>query len=190
MLFTRTDNSRRHAVPTLHLVPDQPTEDTITPSTTGPEERADRNKAGTRRDVSWASSKGVQASMRANRGRDTGPELALRRAVHALGLRYRVSVRPLPEVRRTADLVFTRARVAVFMDGCFWHGCPVHHTSAATNAAFWAEKVQTTRRRDQDTDRRLTDAGWLPMRIWEHEDPREAARDVAAVVRRRRSASK
>lgn len=120
--------------------------------------------------------------MRANRGRDTGPELALRRAVHALGLRYRVSVRPVPTVRRTADLVFTRARVAVFLDGCFWHGCPRHHTIAATNAAFWARKVDTTRRRDRDTDRRLTEAGWTVLRIWEHEDPVAAAHRVRETV--------
>lgn len=123
--------------------------------------------------------------MRANRGRDTAPELELRRAVHALGLRYQVSRRPLKDVRRTADLVFTRAKVAVFLDGCFWHGCPVHHTVAATNAGFWADKVTTNRRRDRDTDRRLTDAGWVPLRVWEHEDPVEAAHRVAALVRDR-----
>ena len=87
--------------------------------------------------------------MRSNKGRDTAPELALRRAVHARGLRYRVSARPLREIRRTADLVFTRARVAVFLDGCFWHGCPIHHTVAATNAGFWADKVETNRRREK-----------------------------------------
>ncbi len=124
--------------------------------------------------------------MRANRGRDTRPELALRSEVHRLGLRYRVNTRPLPEVRRTADLVFSRARVAVFLDGCFWHGCPDHHTVAATNAGFWAEKVTTTRRRDRDTDRRLAEAGWEALRVWEHEDPQLAARRVAALVDIRR----
>lgn len=120
--------------------------------------------------------------MRSNKGRDTAPELALRRAVHARGLRYRVSARPLREVRRTADLVFTRARVAVFLDGCFWHGCPTHHTVAATNSSFWADKVESNRRRDRDTDRRLRDAGWAVVRIWEHEDPEQAADTVAKVV--------
>lgn len=146
------------------------------------EEGPDKGPARLR---SWASSPGVRASMRANRGRDTAPELELRRAVHALGLRYRVSERPLKEVRRTADLVFTRAKVAVFLDGCFWHGCPVHHTVAVTNAGFWADKVTTNRRRDRDTDRRLADAGWVPLRVWEHEDPLEAAQRVAALVRDR-----
>ena len=70
--------------------------------------------------------------MVANRGRDTGPELALRRVLHARGLRYYVNRRPLPTVRRTADIVFPRARLAVFIDGCFWHGCPDHHSTAKT----------------------------------------------------------
>lgn len=134
---------------------------------------------------SWASSPGVRASMRSNKGRDTQPELALRSAAHALGLRYRVSVRPLRELRRTADLVFTKVRVAVFLDGCFWHGCPDHHTVAATNASFWAEKVESTRSRDRDTDRSLADAGWTSIRVWEHEDPVEAAQRIHAVVRGR-----
>ena len=123
--------------------------------------------------------------MQSNKGRDTQPELALRSAAHALGLRYRVSVRPLRELRRTADLVFTKARVAVFLDGCFWHGCPDHHTVAATNASFWAEKVESTRSRDRETDRRLADAGWTSIRVWEHEDPVEAAQRIHAVVRGR-----
>lgn len=79
---------------------------------------------------SWASSPGVRASMQSNKGRDTQPELALRSATHALGMRYRVSVRPLRELRRTADLVFAKAKVAVFLDGCFWHGCPDHLSMA------------------------------------------------------------
>lgn len=122
--------------------------------------------------------------MKSNKGRDTKPELALRRAVHALGLRYRVSYRPLKTVRRTADLAFTRAKVAVFLDGCFWHGCAVHHTVAATNAAFWAEKVRRTRERDLETDRLLAEAGWRVLRVWEHEDPVDAAERVADMIRR------
>ena len=133
--------------------------------------------------MSWASSPGVRASMRSNKGRDTKPELALRSAVHALGLRYRVDARPLKDVRRTADLLFSRARVAVFLDGCFWHGCPEHHTVAKTNGDFWAQKVTDNRRRDRDTDARLAEAGWRSVRIWEHEDPVEAAGRVQAAVR-------
>lgn len=124
--------------------------------------------------------------MQANRGRDTKPELALRSAVHALGLRYRVSARPLPGLRRTADLVFIKARVAVFLDGCFWHGCPEHHTVATANARFWAAKVDSNIARDRDTDRRLEEAGWLSIRVWEHEDLDQAALRIENAVRERR----
>ncbi|MFD0850889.1 very short patch repair endonuclease [Actinomadura adrarensis] len=133
-----------------------------------------------------ASSEGVRKSMQANKSRDTKPELALRRAVHSLGLRYRVSLRPLPAIRRTADLVFTRAKVAVFLDGCFWHGCPQHHTKARTNADYWAEKVVRNRERDAETDQVLDDAGWQVIRVWEHEDPIQAATKIAEIVRSRR----
>lgn len=128
--------------------------------------------------------------MRGNRSRDTKPELALRSAVHALGLRYRVAARPLPQLRRTADMVFASAKVAVFLDGCFWHGCAEHHTVAATNAGFWAEKVRTNQERDRDTDRRLAEAGWLSLRVWEHEDPAKAAETIAQVVRERRESAR
>ena len=119
--------------------------------------------------ASWASSAGVRRSMQANRGRDTKPELRLRKELHALGLRYRVAARPLPQIRRTADVVFTRARIAVFIDGCFWHGCPTHHTVAKTNAEFWAAKIEGNMRRDRETDALLEDKDWLVIRIWEHE---------------------
>lgn len=126
--------------------------------------------------------------MLANRSRDTGPELAVRRAVHRLGLRYRVATRPVPDLRRTADLVFRRARVAVFVDGCFWHGCPDHRGVPATNAAYWTTKLARTRARDADTDARLVAAGWASIRIWEHDDPMQAADRIAAAVQRRLSA--
>ncbi|WP_433191511.1 very short patch repair endonuclease [Actinoallomurus sp. CA-150999] len=130
-----------------------------------------------------ASSAGVRKSMQSNKGRDTRPELALRRAAHALGLRYRVSVRPIPSVRRTADLVFTKAKLAVFLDGCFWHGCPEHHTVAKTNADYWAEKVLRNRERDRETDRLFAEAGWRVFRVWEHEDPTVVALRIAELVR-------
>lgn len=135
------------------------------------------------RETSWASSEGVRRSMRANKGRDTSPELALRRAVHALGLRYRVSTRPVPTVRRTADIVFPRARIAVFLDGCFWHGCPDHHTVAKTNATYWADKVEQNRRRDHETDELLQQAGWKVIRVWEHEPCEESALRIAEAYR-------
>jgi DNA mismatch endonuclease, patch repair protein len=120
--------------------------------------------------------------MQGNRRRDTGPELAVRRAVHALGLRYRVDARPIPSLNRRADLVFSRSRVAVFVDGCFWHGCPVHHTVSRTNARFWVNKVATNRARDAETDRFLTAASWTVIRVWEHEDPQTAAERIRQVV--------
>lgn len=137
---------------------------------------------------SWASTPGTRRSMQSNKGRDTKPELALRRAVHAMGLRYRVSSRPVSTVRRTADLVFTRARLAVFVDGCFWHGCPEHHTVAKANADYWASKVVTNRDRDRQTDQLLAEAGWAVLRIWEHEDPLDAAVRVRDLYRSRISA--
>jgi DNA mismatch endonuclease (patch repair protein) len=141
--------------------------------------RADRGQE------SWASNAGVRASMQANKSRDTAPELALRRAVHALGLRYRVAARPLPSLRRTADLVFTKAKVAVFLDGCFWHGCAEHHTVAVRNGQYWADKVARNKARDADTDRCLRDVGWEPLRVWEHEDVHVAAERVRDVVQSR-----
>ncbi|GGN34661.1 DNA mismatch endonuclease (patch repair protein) [Actinoplanes campanulatus] len=126
--------------------------------------------------------------MQANTGRDTKPELALRRAVHARGLRYYVNRRPIKAVRRTADLLFPRIRLAVFLDGCFWHGCPEHHTVAKTNAAFWADKVAANRSRDIDTNTRLADAGWTVVRIWEHEATDQAAETIVEAVNRMRHA--
>ncbi|WP_081586179.1 very short patch repair endonuclease [Tsukamurella sp. 1534] len=122
--------------------------------------------------------------MQANKSRDTRPELALRRAVHGLGLRYRVDKAPIAGLRRRADLVFPRQKVAVFLDGCFWHGCPEHHTVSKTNSAFWQEKVEVNRRRDRETDRRLADEGWTVVRVWEHENVSAGAARVYAAVRR------
>jgi DNA mismatch endonuclease (patch repair protein) len=131
---------------------------------------------------SWASSEAVRAVMRANKGRDTRPERALRSALHARGMRYRVNARPLPEVRRTADVVFPGQRIAVFLDGCFWHGCPEHHRPASKNSEFWSSKIEGTKARDADTDRQLSQQGWTVIRVWEHEDPNEAAERVGDVV--------
>ena len=131
---------------------------------------------------SWASSDIVRRQMQANRRRDTKPELALRSRVHELGLRYRVAAKPLPSSRRTADLVFTRARVAVFLDGCFWHGCPDHHRPARRNEEFWREKIVQNRERDEQTTELLQQAGWLVVRVWEHEDPVPAALRIHEIV--------
>lgn len=119
-------------------------------------------------------------SMARQRSRDTGPELAIRTRLHALGYRYRVDHRPLPAVRTRGDLVFTRARLVVFVDGCFWHQCPQHRTSPRNNSAWWAAKLAANVERDRATDQRLADAGFRVVRIWEHESPDEA---VAMIVR-------
>ncbi|MFE1134628.1 very short patch repair endonuclease [Streptomyces mutabilis] len=135
---------------------------------------------------SWASSAASRAVMSANKGRDTKPEKRLRSALHRQGLRYRVGVRPLPGLRRTADVVFTKARVAVFVDGCYWHGCPEHHRPAKKGAQFWREKIAGNRARDAETNEALNSEGWFVIRVWEHEDPERAALEVARVVASRR----
>ncbi|MFY1679518.1 MULTISPECIES: very short patch repair endonuclease [unclassified Streptomyces] len=134
------------------------------------------------------TSPATRARMSRQKSRDTRTEIALRHLLHAAGLRYRVHRRPVREVRREADIVFGPAKVAVFVDGCFWHGCPDHATWPKNNAAFWKEKIQKNRARDLDTDARLEAAGWLPLRVWEHERAEAAADRVIEVVRRRREA--
>lgn len=121
--------------------------------------------------------------MQSNRSRDTGPELRLRSELYRRGLRYFVDRAPIKGVRRRADIVFPRKRIAVFVDGCFWHGCPQHHTVSKTNAAYWAGKVEDNRNRDRDTDALLTAENWTVIRIWEHEDVRCAADRVERAVR-------
>jgi DNA mismatch endonuclease (patch repair protein) len=116
------------------------------------------------------------------RRRDNERELSLRRALHAEGFRFRVTY-PVPGLRRrTIDIAFTRRRVAVFLDGCFWHGCPAHGTDPRSNSAWWAQKIAANQARDRDTDRHLTELGWLVVRIWEHEDLARAATRVRAVI--------
>jgi DNA mismatch endonuclease (patch repair protein) len=123
--------------------------------------------------------------MRRVRSRDTPAELAIRSRLHRLGLRFRVHKAPLGSLNRRADIVFPRQRVAAFVDGCFWHGCPEHGSWPAANATWWRAKIERNRARDTETDRLLTQAGWMVMRIWEHDDPDEAATQVAAAVRSR-----
>lgn len=115
--------------------------------------------------------------------RDTRPELMLRRELWRRGLRYRVDARPIANMRRRADLLFTRARVAVFVDGCFWHYCPEHGTAPRANAEWWSSKLLANVRRDRDTDGRLVLAGWASIRVWEHEAPAAAADRVERAVR-------
>jgi DNA mismatch endonuclease, patch repair protein len=116
--------------------------------------------------------------MLGNVRRDTNPELAVRRELHRRGLRYRVDY-PLPMApRRRADIVFTRAKVAVYIDGCFWHGCPDHATSPTRNSDYWQPKLQRNKSRDLETTAMLTEAGWVVLRFWEH----QSAIDVADAI--------
>lgn len=114
------------------------------------------------------TSEAAAAIMRGNRGRDTKPELALRRELHRRGWRYRLHARPEPNVRATADILFPRHRVAVFVDGCFWHGCPDHTRPLRSNQAYWREKIARNQARDRASTKRLEEAGWRVVRIWEH----------------------
>lgn len=140
--------------------------------------------------TSTASSVAVRAVMSANKGKDTKPERLLRTALHRKGLRYRIGIRPVPELRRTADVVFPKAKVAVFVDGCFWHGCPDHYRPAKKHGEVWGQKIMDNRDRDATTTLALKEAGWEVLRFWEHEDLERAAEAVSAVVEERRSESR
>jgi DNA mismatch endonuclease (patch repair protein) len=119
--------------------------------------------------------------------RDTKPEVELRRILHGRGLRFRVDRAVLPDRRRRADIVFGPVKVAVFVDGCFWHGCPDHATWPKANDAYWREKIETNRLRDRDTDARLGSIGWQVVRVWEHEDMQVAADRIEAMLHDRRA---
>lgn len=120
--------------------------------------------------------------MSRQKSRDTGPELALRRELHHRGLRFYVDRAPLKGLRRRADLVFPRKRIAVYVDGCFWHRCPQHATDPKNNAEWWAMKLAGNVARDRATDAELAAAGWHVVRIWEHEDVAVAADRVQEVI--------
>ena len=131
------------------------------------------------------SSPGVSARMSRQASKDTSAELAVRRLLHAAGLRYRVEY-PVPGMkRRRVDVAFTRARVAVLIDGCFWHGCPQHATQPKANAEWWRKKLDRNMARDRETTEHLTAQGWLVLRFWEHDAPEEVAARVGAAVKRR-----
>jgi len=133
---------------------------------------------------SWASSEAVRHNMQANRSRDTGPEMAVRHLLFADGLRYRVVYHPLPENKRmTVDIAFPGARVAVLIDGCFWHGCPDHYRVPRTHTDYWEAKIASNMARDQKMTLGLTAAGWKVLRFWAHESPGSIASAVERIVR-------
>lgn len=139
-----------------------------------------------RADSSWASTPGVRSRMQLQKERETAPEVALRRRLHAMGLRFRVHRRLLSNRRRTTDIVFGPAKVAVYVDGCFWHGCPQHYREPMHNADYWRPKIERNRARDEETDAALRSLGWEVVRVWEHEEVGQAAARIAALVLARR----
>lgn len=129
-------------------------------------------------------SSSLEASRRMSKVRQkgTGAEMALRRELYQRGLRYRVDFKVLEKPRRVADIAFPGLRIAIFVDGCFWHGCPEHATWPKQNAEFWLQKIEANRHRDADTNRRLRSIGWTVLRFWEHEPPPTAADAIANLV--------
>lgn len=128
------------------------------------------------------SSPDVSARMSRQTSRDTSAEWAVRQLLHASGYRYRIHY-PVPGMRRRKiDIAFTRARLAVLIDGCFWHSCPEHATSPKANAEWWRHKLDRNIERDQETNEQLLSEGWTVLRFWEHESPDAVMRQVAAAV--------
>jgi DNA mismatch endonuclease (patch repair protein) len=121
--------------------------------------------------------------MQANRRVDTRPERSLRSVLHARGMRFRKDLRvDLRGLRVRVDVAFPRAKVAVFVDGCFWHSCPTHGTQPRANKSFWAAKLKRNVERDRRVDQALAEAGWSVVRVWEHEPPEDAAKDIERIV--------
>ncbi|WP_211324960.1 very short patch repair endonuclease [Williamsia limnetica] len=125
-----------------------------------------------------ASSDAVRDRMREQRRRDTAAEMRIRRLLHAVGIRYRVDVKLEPDMRTRGDIVWRGLLLVVFVDGCFWHGCPVHATRPKSNADWWAEKLDANVRRDRATDAELRSRGWTVLRFWEHDPPDDAVRTI------------
>lgn len=115
--------------------------------------------------------------------RDTKPEVALRKALWRAGLRYRVQFKVPGLPRRRVDIAFTRQKVAIQVDGCFWHGCPEHGSQPTRNSEWWTWKIERNQTRDRDTDDRLAELGWQVIHVWEHEEPNSAAARVLATIR-------
>lgn len=132
------------------------------------------------------SSKAALARMQAAKPRDTAPEKVLRAELHKRGLRYQIDFRPVKELNRRADIVFRSKKVAIFVDGCFWHGCPKHGTQAKANAEFWKNKIRLNQLRDEDTNKRLKKAGWKVIRVWEHENPEKASQKIYNIIMKRK----
>lgn len=129
-----------------------------------------------------ASSESVRARMRRQRSKDTAPETQVRRALHSRGVRFRTDVKVEPDLRTRADIAWRGLKLAIFIDGCFWHGCPEHATRPAANAAWWAQKLEMNKARDRRTNGILTERGWTVRRYWEHEPPEAVAEDIVRLL--------
>lgn len=129
----------------------------------------------------------VRSFMERQRRQDTKPEMALRRLLFAKGYRYRVNLKVPGLPRRTVDVAFTRLKVAVFVDGCFWHSCPEHAVAPKRNADWWHNKLADNRRRDESTTLHLQNRGWEVVRVWEHEPPEQMVAKVEEAMTRKRN---
>jgi DNA mismatch endonuclease (patch repair protein) len=136
-----------------------------------------------------ASTPEARRRMQRVRQKNTLAEAVLRRELHARGLRYRIHVPVLTKPRRVADVALNGLRVAIFVDGCFWHGCPLHATWPKRNAEFWRAKILANQERDRDTDERLHSQGWMVVRVWAHEPPDQAAGRIAKIIEERKARS-
>lgn len=129
-----------------------------------------------------SSSEEASQRMSKVRQKGTNAEMAFRRELYQRGLRYRVGYTVLKKPRRVADIVFLKQKIAIFIDGCFWHGCPIHATWPKQNAQFWKFKIDTNKARDVDTNERLHTLGWTVLRFWEHEETSTSAENVIKLV--------
>lgn len=132
-----------------------------------------------------AKNETVSNRMRHVRREGTAAELAVRSCLHRLGLRFRVHINPVPQSRAKPDIVFKKSRVAVYVDGCFWHACPDHASWPKTNSEWWREKIQANVERDKRHTAELISAGWTVIRFWEHEQPSVVADKIHSVIRQR-----
>jgi DNA mismatch endonuclease, patch repair protein len=166
----------------MSLQPPKP----VAPAIESNPQRPDRNMPSKDSISSWATSAATRRSMQGNRSTDTSPEVAARAAIHRAGLRFRKNVRFVNGIRCEADIVFPKQRLVVFIDGCFWHACPNHLRMPKTtgpNGGYWLGKISGNVARDRKNDTLLTEAGWLVLRFWEHDDPLAVADVVKAAVR-------
>ncbi|GAB3332598.1 DNA mismatch endonuclease Vsr [Micromonospora halotolerans] len=149
--------------------------------------RPDAPKPGKSLPAPHPTDEATRARMQRQDRRDTLPEMRIRMGLEARGLEFEVDAKPEPGLRRTADILFGKEKVAVFVDGCFWHGCPQHARNTKSNTKWWADKIDKNRRRDAHTRETLEAAGWRVIRVWEHEEPGEAVERIAAEVLSRRN---